>query len=81
MGRSRKPSRKPEFEGSQNLRETRDIASEQHNEKSAKSIGLTLVYSLGNGGHPQFDAKLLDAVRRIQKEYQDEYFGINNIRI
>lgn len=50
----------------------------RNTEKSMQSRGLTLGYNLGDGGHSQLDAKLLDAMKRIQREYHDEDFGVGD---
>lgn len=37
---------------------------------------MALGCSLGDRGHSQLDTRLLDAVKRIRKEYQNEVFGV-----
>lgn len=64
--------------GVQNLRKAKDVVSEKHIEKSAERTGLTLRYSLGDGGQSWLGARLLDAVKRIQREYKDEDFGVED---
>lgn len=62
--------------GVQNLREAKDVMSEKHIEKLVESRWLALGCSLGDRGHSQLDTRLLDAVKRIRKEYQNEVFGV-----
>lgn len=57
-------------QGSHNLKGNKEVTSKKHSKKSVESRGLTLEHPLvTTGGHTQLNAKLLDLVRKIQKEY------------
>lgn len=59
---------------SRNLKENKDLISEKHTKKSAKSKGTMPRNTFSIRGQAQLDARLLDVVKRIQ-EYQNNDFG------